>query len=388
MKVIYECDPTSASGYAKASRNHMRSLIEAGVEVVLESKCKDTLSIELDPFWKANMDKISKADKHNAHAKIWHETPEFYNPDPSIVNIGFVAWETSRIPSTDIANNSRFNWVTQLNRMDAVWVPCSSNKAALKSSGVTKPIYVIPHPVYFGETEEPKPLVPKDVPFTLLSVFQWQPRKDPVSMILGYYLADLPSKLLLKTYGSTFQKDNEDIVKRIKSIKNTFHKAPIGGIVPILDKLSEEQIQQLYRSADVYICTSKGEGACLPVLEAMAAGIPAIVPDNSAFMDFITPDCVYSINTREEPVHGMGHIPWYSPDQIWWPVDIGHTTSLIQLANEDRQRTESFEGKELSRLEIKGIRSKRLIQDLFSSSFIGERMLESLHKEVQCTITI
>lgn len=42
--------------------------------------------------------------------------------------------------------------------------------------------------------------------------------------------------------------------------------------------LSDEDLPLVYASMDVYLSASQGEGWCLPALEAMASGIPCIVP--------------------------------------------------------------------------------------------------------------
>jgi glycosyltransferase involved in cell wall biosynthesis len=48
------------------------------------------------------------------------------------------------------------------------------------------------------------------------------------------------------------------------------------GHVHWLGKVSDEKLQTIYRSASVYVSMSEHEGFCLPVLEAMAAGLPVI----------------------------------------------------------------------------------------------------------------
>jgi glycosyltransferase involved in cell wall biosynthesis len=48
------------------------------------------------------------------------------------------------------------------------------------------------------------------------------------------------------------------------------------GRVRWLGRVSDEALQTIYRSASAYISMSEHEGFCLPVLEAMAAGLPVI----------------------------------------------------------------------------------------------------------------
>jgi glycosyltransferase involved in cell wall biosynthesis len=50
----------------------------------------------------------------------------------------------------------------------------------------------------------------------------------------------------------------------------------LPGRVHWLGKVSDERLQTVYRSASAYISMSEHEGFCLPVLEAMTAGLPVI----------------------------------------------------------------------------------------------------------------
>jgi glycosyltransferase involved in cell wall biosynthesis len=50
--------------------------------------------------------------------------------------------------------------------------------------------------------------------------------------------------------------------------------------------LPEAELAALYRSCDVAVFPYRAEGFCLPILEAMASGTPALVPDFGACLDF------------------------------------------------------------------------------------------------------
>lgn len=51
---------------------------------------------------------------------------------------------------------------------------------------------------------------------------------------------------------------------------------------------SDEAMNLLYNSADIFVSASSAEGFGLPHLESMAIGLPQIVPDYSVFPEFIT----------------------------------------------------------------------------------------------------
>lgn len=58
-------------------------------------------------------------------------------------------------------------------------------------------------------------------------------------------------------------------------------------IIYISEIYSDEEMAELYRSCDVFISTYRGEGFCLPALEAMANGLPVIVTKGGATDDFV-----------------------------------------------------------------------------------------------------
>ena len=92
MHITYRGDITSPSGYSRAVRNHMRALIEIGVDIDADQHKHDTIEVGLDPFWRAHITQVLTRSGSAPRIKIWHETPEFYDPQPQNYNIGFVVW--------------------------------------------------------------------------------------------------------------------------------------------------------------------------------------------------------------------------------------------------------------------------------------------------------
>jgi glycosyltransferase involved in cell wall biosynthesis len=56
----------------------------------------------------------------------------------------------------------------------------------------------------------------------------------------------------------------------------------IGGAVSIREGLKHQELLAYYRSADVFVCLSRHEGFCVPVLEAMELGVPVLALAASA----------------------------------------------------------------------------------------------------------
>jgi glycosyltransferase involved in cell wall biosynthesis len=58
-------------------------------------------------------------------------------------------------------------------------------------------------------------------------------------------------------------------------------------IVVIHGYLTSEEMKSLVSVTDYFVNASKAEGQCLPLLEFMAEGVPAIAPDHTAMSSYI-----------------------------------------------------------------------------------------------------
>src|SRR5206468_5863811 len=57
--------------------------------------------------------------------------------------------------------------------------------------------------------------------------------------------------------------------------------------VHLLGRLSDEDLLDVYRSADVFVMPSMHEGFCIPVLEAMACGVPVVAARAAALPETV-----------------------------------------------------------------------------------------------------
>jgi len=72
-------------------------------------------------------------------------------------------------------------------------------------------------------------------------------------------------------------------------------------IVAIHGYLSVEELQGLVETTDFFVNASLAEGQCLPLLEFMAAGVPAISPDHTAMETYINTDNAFVVASSEQP---------------------------------------------------------------------------------------
>ena len=240
--------------------------------------------------------------------------------------IGWTMLEVSGLPQ---------EWVDGCNLMDEVWVPASFNVDTFRDSGVRVPIEVMPlgidvdyfHPGIRGYRPSSR--------FTFLSVFEWGERKG--------------AELLLRAFAEEF--DKTDDVLLMLSIYNrdpgvdVYHEVEKLGLPPgppIIAMVNPEfagyQMGSVYRSADCFVLPTRGEGWGMPVLEAMACGLPTIATGWSGPADFLHDGIGYPLQVKRM-VEAKAKCPWYAGFD-WAEPDIDHLRFLMRevYENPDRAR--------------------------------------------------
>ena len=93
---------------------------------------------------------------------------------------------------------------------------------------------------------------------------------------------------------------------------------PDGGASSSREKLSQEQLRNLYSASDVLLQLSRAEGFGLPVIEAQASGAPVIVNGATAMAENVVLGKVLLPTPRQAPSGGRDDRPgsWTPPDSI------------------------------------------------------------------------
>lgn len=361
MKVLIRTDIDSPSGYSV----HARGLIDAlslidEIDLKIEQRKHDTSTVNMPParveFYRA----LASKEWTKPDVLIHFETPEFYDPVPGCFNIGFTVWETTKIPSTDMGGQTRMNWVYQMNRMDEIWTASTDSAEAYERSGVDIPIEIFTGPV---DTDFYKPgmdelpilgltvdqngntIARKDRPFVIGFMGQWTKRKNIEGWLVWLMTQFAKDKVvgLLKTYGSHLdQHQTQPIYGRINAVRNQISSEVDGaGIICMTEKLTDKEVAQWFQSVDMYVSFSRGEGYALPVVQAMACGVPVAHTNWGGPKDYITHDqSGLLLPCTMEPVYGMTYNPWYRSDQWWAAIDMMRATDIIVnvLSDQDRMK--------------------------------------------------
>jgi glycosyltransferase involved in cell wall biosynthesis len=390
LEVITDID--SPSGYSKHARNIVKAAFQAGVGIKVTRSKHDKVTIELDDWWKEHLPLFEKVEAQPDVA-MHIETPEFYQPQPGVVNIGFTAWETNAIPGPFPGMPPNTDWITQMNLMDEVWTPANFAIEAFARSGVTSPtLRYMPLPIDMEQVEgelgivnvtvDPagRPLPAEHRPFVIGSMGQWTWRKN-IDEVALTVLAEFKASevvLLLKTYGSRHgdEQEEERIRQKVMGLKTAVMKPDQPNIVLVQTPISDLDINRFYNSLDVYFTMSRGEGFCIPAAQAMAYGVPTVATGWSAFPDYIEHEKTgWLVDYHMEPVFGMPHIPWYRPDQQWAKPDMAHAMHILR---------EVYESKKGDREMVDTVASagQEFVTERFSPQAIGQMIKDALEEAV------
>lgn len=332
-------------GYAFTSKYFLKSIYNRGIDVRYEYAYGPGTPFEAEEP-RVSEDKLIQKilDKPfiNDNIQVVYGQGDVFYKNTGKYQIGFTMLETSGIPA---------EWVRQCNEMDEVWVPSAFNVQTFKDSGVKVPIQIVPLGIdlkYFYRADRVKQNA-QNKKYVFLSVFEWVNRKAP--------------ELLLQAFDRAFT-DRDDVVLICKitnadpsvNIKHEIEKMGLkstGGKIEIFENLNltSSEMAELYRHADCFLLPTHGEGWGMPILEAMACGLPVIATGWSAQMDFFNSDIGYPIDVKA--LIDADHLNPYYNGFKWALPDEEHFVHLMRYVYEHRE-----DAKEKGRLASEEVRSK------------------------------
>ena len=216
--------------------------------------------------------------------------------------IAYWAWELPDPP----------NWMDCDRNVSEIWTPSAFSRTSLTRLSA-KPIHVVPHYV-------PAPPAPRrrrfEEPFTVLAMADSRSslsRKNPEGALRAFRAAfgsSHAARLVLKLSGR-----DEDI----RSLEVSLSDLLAGVNVKVVKGyLEDTELSALYQSADVLLSLHRAEGFGLPILEAMAHGVPVVATGWSGNLTFMSEADSHLVPYTLVPVNDTSAIykggVWAEPD--------------------------------------------------------------------------
>ena len=372
------------SGYGARSRDLIKAIIETDKYTVrlLSQRwgatpfgfCKD------NPEWAFLSDLTFPNNQLPKQPEIWAQVTipsEFQSIGK--YNIGFTAGiETTIVPA---------DWVEGCNRMDLNIVSSEHSKQIFLSTqfekrnrqtnaleGVIKlekPIEVLfegvntdVYKVLEKNTNRNIDLSPIKEEFAYLFVGHWiagdmgEDRKNVGLLVKAFYeiFKNKTKKpaLILKTsqVGSSYV-DREEILKKIKQIKETVNSKNLPNVYLLHGEFTDEEMNELYNNPKVkaMVNLTKGEGFGRPLLEFTLTKKPLITTGWSGHVDFLNPEFTNLIGGQLTNVHPSAANQWLLSESQWFSADNGQTGFYIKDVFEnykkytDKAKRQSFHSK-------------------------------------------
>lgn len=247
--------------------------------------------------------------KDKQHAKaLWEKSKEVTYPDITIRNMypprvrdangcmNFLSfgWEESVIPQKYIHEFNQY--------LSGIGTTSDYVTEKLLECGLKIPVRTIGNGVELAEDfERTEPYCTKSKKkIKFLHISSAFPRKGVDILLQGFYKAfdsSDPVCLVLKTFPNPHN-HTEQILNKLNG-----QYADRPDVEWINRDMTEKELGSLYRMADCYVQTSRGEGFGLPVAEAMLAKVPVIVCADSGMADFCNEQTAMLVKHTLVPAH-------------------------------------------------------------------------------------
>jgi hypothetical protein len=320
-KLFWHSIIASPTGYAVSSRAFALELDRRSVDVRVG--CIWGSDITEPPTGDPRIEQLRHRPKDLALVQVVYHQGDSLIKNSGRYRIGYTMLEPNGIPK---------DWAAQCNQMDEVWVPSTFNARTFRDSGVKKPIHVIPlgvDPDYFHPGVAARR--PSDR-FVFLSNFEWGERKAPEILLKAFtdeFGTGDDAVLVLKVFNND---PGVNVRQQIEDMRLRKGGAPV--VLMLNQHIALHQMGSLYTSVDCFVLPTRGEGWGMPILEAMACGVPTIATDWSAQSDFLDDEIAYPLRvTRLVPA--VAKCPYYVGYE-WADPDVEHLRHLMRHVYEQR----------------------------------------------------
>lgn len=273
-------------------------------------------------------------------------------------NISIISWEFDEIQTHSTNQEGPFyNQKNMMKMMDEVWVASLHLKKVLKRNGIEN-IHFIPCAIDMnifrplGATElvselafvrchnhseelevQNSRLLQKVLDKKVfVSVFNpFDKRKNAQVLIRGFLKATANSSDAVLVVKLNMGKSDFSVAVSQLGLSEEEILSP--KVIFLTEFLTENQLAALYSLSDYYLCTSKGEGQNLPILEAMSCGVVPVSVNNTAMKDYVFRFNSFVIPSVKRPVPTGLKVCFHNiPNLTWYECSIGDVEKAVSHA--------------------------------------------------------
>jgi glycosyltransferase involved in cell wall biosynthesis len=300
--------------------SHSLAVVNSGLAAALEARglAVERLAVESPPV-------------PLAVPAVTSSYPPRFEPASAGPLVLYQPWEYGDLPAS---------WAEEIRRrVDEVWTPSEYSRRAFVRAGIAPELVrVVPNGVDLDRfsPQGPRLSLPTD--------------KKTIFLFVGGAIYRKGIDLLLSAFARAFSRRDDvalvvkagfaDGVYRGQTADEMLARfralADAPELVVIEGHLSAAQLPALYRAADVLVQPSRGEGFCLPVLEALACGLPVIVTAGGATDAFVNDACAWRVPARPAPLP-PNELVLSGPGMVLEP-DLGALVSALRQAADPASR--------------------------------------------------
>jgi glycosyltransferase involved in cell wall biosynthesis len=230
--------------------------------------------------------------------------------------VTYSVWEADALPPV---------YVEALGYCDQVWTP---SRFCLETYQQAFPdSMLIPHVV---DLPPAPPQKSEDTLELLIFLKEGDRRKNSLQAIsaLNTVLADWPESWppLLVHYVTRDSPNNEDYMRHAADVRRW------GGDVHFWFRPSDDEIESLYRRAQVLVSLHHGEAWGLTLSEAMAQGVLVVASNWSGNLDYMSPANSFLVNGEVELIRDSDRTSLFQPPMRWFYPDLADAARQIRNA--------------------------------------------------------
>jgi glycosyltransferase involved in cell wall biosynthesis len=266
---------------------------------------------------------------HVAQVEVRHQWPPDLRPAPAGRLAVIQPWEFGAIPR---------DWVQPIaDNVDELWVPSDFVRAMYLDAGVDADrVHTVPNGVDLARMRPDGPRLELDAPgLRLLFVGGLIGRKGP-DVLLGAYRAAFAGRddvtLVVKDFGANGVYAGADR----EGLRAYAASGALPRVLLLEDELSADDMAALYRACDVLVHPYRGEGFAMPVLEAMACGLPVVATAGGPTDEFCPPEAGWRIRSSRRVIPGgrIDHLMTAGDPWMLEP-DVAHLVQLLRAVAAD-----------------------------------------------------